>query len=283
MLRAFASRCGDSRSRLLLKGAQAQVLAGGPDAGVDAPFLVMDLAPGRLLLAGLDGSAALRQLPALSRRLPDLLGRVTAQLHALDPEPVRVSAHTSRLSSPTNIDAFMSAQVEAATETGRSDPAGAARWLVAHPPPRGRSTVCHGDVQPFNLLVHGDQWTLLDWTTALLAEPAYDVAFTILILRHPPVDAPKGLRPILSAAGALLARRFVAAYRRAGGDTGPASTLNWYTAVHSLRILVEVEGWQQEPNGGGKSTHPWTTIAPAAARLLAQTTNTHVEYAGVDA
>lgn len=41
-------------------------------------------------------------------------------------------------------------------------------------------------LSPFNLLVDGDRWTLIDWSTAVLADPHYDLAFTTLMLATPP-------------------------------------------------------------------------------------------------
>ncbi|MBK6671255.1 MAG: phosphotransferase [Actinobacteria bacterium] len=46
----------------------------------------------------------------------------------------------------------------------------------------------------FNLLVDGDRWTLIDWSTAVLADPHYDLAFTDLMLRNPPLGGSPLLR-----------------------------------------------------------------------------------------
>jgi len=96
------------------------------------------------------------------------------------------------------------------------------------------------------------------------------------MLRHPPLAAPAALRPVIVAAGAGLARRFVAAYRRHGGTVPDRQTIDWYTGLHALRILTEFDSWRHDPAGSDHSLHPWTAIAPAAALALSRTTGTAV-------
>ena len=76
---------------------------------------------------------------------------------------------------------------------------------AGRPPSVSTTVICHGDLHPFNLLVddNGDV-TVVDWTAAIRAEPAYDVAFTAMLLANPPLDAPvpsSPLRPLGRAAG----------------------------------------------------------------------------------
>ncbi len=135
--------------------------------------------------------AAIRQLPPLARGLPDLLGRITADLHSLDPKSLRTVVAEAGAVAPSDTLTFLACLTEAADRLGRTDLSEAARWLFAHPPPTGRRVIGHGDLHPFNLLVDGERWTLLDWSTALVTDPAYDLAFTTLMLSHPPLAAPR--------------------------------------------------------------------------------------------
>jgi aminoglycoside phosphotransferase (APT) family kinase protein len=178
--------------------------------------------------------------------------------------------------APSNAGAFLNWLIDATDRLGRTDLSEAARWLDAHPPLGGRLVIGHGDLHPFNLLVDGERWTLLDWSTALVADPAYDLAFTTLMLRHPPLVAPAPLRPIIRTAGAAIARRFVAAYRRAGGIVPDQQTFDWYSSLHALRILTEFESWRLDSAGTDHSSHPWTALAPVAAHILSRTTRTPV-------
>jgi aminoglycoside phosphotransferase (APT) family kinase protein len=248
-------------------------MAGGASAGLGSAFLLMDHAPGRPPLDGLDGAAAIRRLPSLARSLPDLLGQVTAALHALDPTHVQAALAGASIDAPCDPLAFLTALAELADRLGRADLHAAARWLAGHPPTGGREVIAHGDLHPFNLLIDGNRWTLLDWTTALIADPAYDLAFTTFMLRHPPLTAPAPLRPLIRAAGAGLARRFIAAYQLAGGSVPHQQTLVWYTSLHALRILTELDGWRHEPARSDHASHPWTLVSPAAVAVLSRTTS----------
>lgn len=252
--------------------APAVRLSGGADAGVGGAFMLMDRAPGAPALAGLDGIAALRRLPALARRLPAVLGHVAAALHALDPAPLRRTLADARVTAPSDAPAFLASLAESAGRLGRADLRAAALWLAGHPPPSPRHVIAHGDLHPFNVLVDRERWTLLDWTSALVADPAYDLAFTTLMLSHPPLAAPAPLRPAIAAAGAALARRFHTAYRRHGGIVPGQQALDWHTSLHALRILIELHSWRHNSAGSGHASHPWTAAGPVAAAVLSRTT-----------
>ena len=256
---------------------------GDASAGLGRPFLVMARAPGAPPLAGLDGIAALRRLPAAAHALPALLGNVMAELHHLDPQPFlhalgALGAQGAAIDTP----GMLNHMTQSAAALGRADLTRAAGWLAGHRPTPAAPVVCHGDLHPFNLLVSNGRWTLLDWTAAVIAEPAYDLAFTTLLLRHPPLAAPRPLQPVTGAAGRYAARRFQASYQasfQASGKTLPDSTrLEWHTALHSLRILLEVEGWRHDAAPGQHAGHPWLTIGPAAANALQRTTGIDVSW-----
>jgi len=138
--------------------APAVRLCGGAGAGVGGAFMLMDRAPGVPALAGLDGIAALRRLPALARRLPAILGLVSAALHALDPDPLRIALADTGVTAPSDAPAFLAALTEAADRIGRADLRAAALWLAGHPPPSSRHVIAHGDLHPFNIVIDGDDW-----------------------------------------------------------------------------------------------------------------------------
>jgi aminoglycoside phosphotransferase (APT) family kinase protein len=256
-------------------------LAGGPGTGLGGAFLVMDHAAGRMPLDGLDGIAALRRLPVLARDLPELLGQAAARLHALDPAPLRQALCEARVTATVTAAAMLAGLQEASAAAGRADLAAAAGWLAAHPPAPGPQAICHGDLHPFNLLVEQGRWILLDWTTALIADPAYDLAFTAMVLRHPPLTAPPPLRPmlrpLLAAAGAVVARRFLGAYRRHGGRRSDPATLTWFASLHALRILTEVDSWRHDAGTQAHAGHPFLAVASTAARSLTRATGISVQ------
>ena len=57
-------------------------------------------------------------------------------------------------------------------------------------PPSDASVICHGDLHPFNILTHPDGDTVLDWSATRIAHPAYDIAFTHLLLATLPCTPP---------------------------------------------------------------------------------------------
>jgi aminoglycoside phosphotransferase (APT) family kinase protein len=252
-------------------------VAGDGNAGLGLPFLVMARAAGAPPLAGLDGIAALRRLPSAARALPALLGSVMAELHRLDPQPFLDAPRA--LSAAIDIPGALDHLTVSAARLERADLTQAAAWLAGHRPAAAAPVVCHGDLHPFNLLVSdNDHWTLLDWTAAVIAEPAYDLAFTTLLLRHPPLAAPGPLQPVIGAAGRYAARRFQASYQASGQALPGQPRLEWHTAMHALRILIEVEGWRHEAVPGQHAGHPWLAIGPPAAEALQRTTGTRVSW-----
>jgi aminoglycoside phosphotransferase (APT) family kinase protein len=249
-------------------------VAGGPDDGLGRAFLVMDRAAGKPALASLDSSLTPAAVPRLLRQVPQLLATSMARLHALDPDLVRGELGQAG-DAPVTVPALLAALVRFAAEFGRTDLAEAGRWLAGHPPRPSRDVICHGDLHPFNLLADGDRVTVLDWSTALLAPPAYDVGYTSLLLSEPPLPVPAWQRPLVRRFGRVLAGRFVRGYRRQAAAFEPGE-LTWHQAVACLRVLVEVAGWEHRGTAGAHAGHPWLVSGPALARRLAALTRTPV-------
>jgi aminoglycoside phosphotransferase (APT) family kinase protein len=243
--------------------------SGGPAEGVDGrAFMIMTLADGHPLLAGLDGVGALAKLPSLARRLPVTVANVLASLHRLDPEPVERRLRDAGVAAP-RLDTMLESLRSTSDALGRIDLAGAAAWLQTHPPSAEPTVVCHGDMHPFNLLVDDDgTTTVLDWSAAMLAPATYDLGFTSLVLASPPLLVPRGLRPVVRAAGRALSRRFVRAYERASSHAVDPSALVWHQGVVCVRALVEVAGWVAAGTIDGRDGHPWVIAGDAFASRL---------------
>jgi aminoglycoside phosphotransferase (APT) family kinase protein len=245
--------------------------AGGPDDGLGFAFMVMDRAPGAMLLSGLSAARALGRGSALFREIPRLLAATMAQLHALDPEPVRDQLDAVGAATPS-VSSMLARLGEFADGFRRPDLVQTVQWFVDHPAHTARDVICHGDLHPFNLLRDGSRVTLLDWTTALLAPRLYDVAFTSLVLSEALVAGPGWLRPLVRLAGRRAAIRFVRSYQRSAGVAIDEAELAWYQAVVCLRALVEVAGWTHFAQTPAHAGHPWLSAGPAfAARLTAMT------------
>ena len=61
--------------------------------------------------------------------------------------------------------------------------------------------MCHGDLHALNVLVDGDQLTVIDWELAALGDPAFDIARTKLLLHAVPMDIPSAARPVIQHLG----------------------------------------------------------------------------------
>ena len=249
--------------------------SGGPDCGLGRAFMVMERAAGRSALSGLDGAVTPAAVRRLLRQIPELLAGSMARLHALDPDLVRGELEQVR-EVPVTVADLLSALARFATEFGRPDLVSAARWLADHPPGPAPDVICHGDLHPFNLLADGDRVTVLDWSTALLAPRAHDVAFSSLLLSEPPLRVPGWQRPLVRVFGRVLARRFVRDYQRRTAVTVEPGELRWHQAVVGLRALVEVAGWVHQGVAGSREGHPWLVSGPAFARRLAGLTGAPV-------
>lgn len=234
-------------------------LHGAPGPELDRAWMLMDHARGLPMIDDLSGIGAIARLPRLARAMPDQLARCAAGLHTLDPGPLR----------STLLDADPLPRLHALAGTlDRPDLVAVADWLEHTRPAAGAMVFCHGDLHPFNVLTHTDGDTVLDWSSAIIAEPESDLAFTHLLLANPPLVAPPPLRPAIAAAGRALARRFVRTYERLAGAPVPPDRLGWYVDLHALRVVAEVASWQADDSPDRRPGHPYHLLAPTLSRRL---------------
>jgi len=212
---------------------------------IGGAFLVMDRLPGKPLLderfLGLDA----------------VLVDVQARLHALDAEAVlrALDDEGPPLSRETiGFDAYL-AQLEARIAHGGLEGLRRAMsWLRERRPPEpARRAICHGDFHPQNVLSDGGTVTgVLDWPNALVADPAYDVASTRIILALTPLSLlglPAVLRGVAQIARRLLARRYLAGMRRRR-PIDPA-VLAYYEAASAMRGLVRAAEHRRRRDAAG--------------------------------
>jgi aminoglycoside phosphotransferase (APT) family kinase protein len=249
--------------------------AGDQAAGLGRAFMVMDRASGTALLPTLNGPAALTGALRMARRIPEVLASAMARLHALDPAPVRDKLGQAG-AAPVTIDGMLEAIAVHAAGCQRPDLASASGWLISHPLPHSPEVICHGDLHPFNLLADDGQFTVLDWSAALLAPRAYDVAFTALMLAEPPLDVPGQLRQFVRWAGRRLASHFIRRYHAHAGTAVSAAELRWHRAVVCLRSLTDVAGWVHGEELSQHAGHPWLSSGEAMAGLLREVTGSEV-------
>ena len=249
-------------------------LADATNATLGRPFILMDRAEGQPLLANLDLRRALATLPRILAALPGILAERLAALHRLDPEPTRQALAAA--GALDQVDGSAALLTPLQNSPGVAHFTGLRRGRVA---PCQRATdathvVCHGDLHPLNLLAVGTNVTaVIDWTGARLADPAYDVACTAVLLAQAPLAAPAAVQPALRAVGRSLARRFVKQYRRR--NDLDADQLRWNEAWQCTRILAEVANWRLSERATD-GTHPFETSSDGIRHHLRRVTGIDV-------
>jgi len=225
------------------------LLASTDPAILGAPFLLMQRRPGRPLVA------------THSLGMGRVLADVQVRLHALDAAPL------ARVLGPAfALDGYLdtlAARIERAALDGLAP---VLAWLRAHRPRDGRLAICHGDFHPQNVLVErGTVTAVLDWPNALIADPAFDVASTLDILRFVPAgltSVPPPLRVVARLFQPLVARSYLARYRRQRAVDD--ARLAYYEAAAALRALVRAG----EHRRGFTGAPTALDASPYARRLL---------------
>jgi aminoglycoside phosphotransferase (APT) family kinase protein len=242
-------------------------LAGAPGQHLDRAWMVMDHATGSSLLGDLSGVAALARAPRLVRGLPDALAGHAAALHRLDP-----TALAALLGADDETDSIVDGLERQATEADRRDLVAIVDAVRALRPRGGRTVVCHGDLHPFNVLHDPSGDTVLDWSAARLTDPAYDLAYTSLLLGHPPLVAPTPVRQVVGAIGRSLVRRLMHTYDRVADAPVDPVQLDWFGLVMALRVLVEMASWTNQGTLDERRSHPFHLLAPHAVARLERAT-----------
>jgi len=237
------------------------LLASGDAAALGGPFVVMDRAPGRpLLRARMLGVGAV--LADLQSRLHELDASVL--LDALDrdgPPPGR---------ELVTFDGYL-AQFHARIDKGALEGLRPAiEWVMAHRPREAlRPSICHGDFHPHNILHDGRRATaVLDWPNIVVADPAYDVASTLLILRHTPIElsgSPRAMLWMVRVARRVLIVRYLRGYRQRRPID--LASLPYYEAAAAIRALVRAAERRPQQRRGVENP---LDASPYADRLAAR-------------
>ena len=229
-------------------------------------FLVMREMRGRPLAQGIDsaiGGSATSKVIRLLAEAPRTLTQMATtwtqahlRLHELRVEPLREACAAAGLTA-SSFDSRL-----AAVESDLQDPALARlrpvlAWLRAHLPARqAPAVICHGDFHPLNILVaEGQVSGVLDWGSATLAEPAYDVGSTIANLRTVPIGAPMMVRPAVKGLIRYALRRYVRGYQQ--GHPLDLVAVRYYQVFRCTAHLA------------GASRAAGAHHSPAARKLLA--------------
>jgi aminoglycoside phosphotransferase (APT) family kinase protein len=220
-------------------------LVDDPDAGVDAPFYLMQQVPGRILGSRADNAAYTpTQLRALSRELVETL----AALHTMDAAEVG-------LADFGRPEGFLARQLE---RWGRQYDGSRSRdipeldalqrELQDGIPGAGRSSIVHGDYRLDNALVidvEGEPTisAILDWEMATLGDPLTDLGLFGLYWNLNGFDGvPPGVvaTSVFAEDGYPSFEELVAVYSEAARVEVPE--LPWYLALAAFKLAVILEG-----------------------------------------
>lgn len=228
-----------------------------PDA-FGNPFLIMERLAGENMWSSAVGPRG-RKLRLLS--MPQRLAEAHARLHRIEGAVLTRAAVRAGLDPAMLTVAGEVQRIRIRIENARLEGLlHGVSWLQRNVRrPLEPEVVCHGDFHPLNLMVQGDRLTgVIDWPQAIVAEPAYDVAATRVLLsfadagltglsrrlfdivRHYPVarylDAYRRLRPLQDANMLYFeALRVLSALTYAGEH--PAGPRNPWRKPHTLAAL----------------------------------------------
>ena len=124
----------------------------------------------------------------------------------------------------------------------------AVQWLLENRPPEpAQLSICHGDFHALNILYADDHITgVLDWPGFVIADPALDIAHTIMLMTIPSKYLALSLNGLSSVDWDRLVTQYLAAYR----THKPIDTTNldYYQVRRCVMALIEgTEGhkvWQ---------------------------------------
>jgi aminoglycoside phosphotransferase (APT) family kinase protein len=277
VLRIYATERGAPRARREFAVQSFAYARGFPTA---RPILIDEdgepLGGPFLLMQRLRGRALLEVLQARPWRLWDLPRRMAelhARLHQLPPEGFPDAAADFLDRSLDEIRARVVAYGLDGLRPGLE-------WLAANRPRRtGVRRPLHLDWHPQNLILCGDTLSAIDWVEAAVGDRHADVATSLVLMLCCPVPAcARWQRPFIPAVRAVLARRYLRAYRRR--LPLDETRLTFYAAWAALRRLAGYGRWiAAGPGSNGCKASVLRKLSPAHFRTLC---NYFARHSGVE-
>lgn len=217
---------------------------------LEQSWMVMEHIDGRPMLSRRHGSRLLGGVIRSYWDVPRVLAALAARVHALDVRPI-----VAQLGSEAVAGSSLARMRALAVELNSADLIRRADELLASRPAFERSALCHGDIQPFNVIraerEHEDRHYLLDWSYAQYDDPHYDLAATHIMLSYPPLSVPAPLERLAVLLSRGLRRRFLRAYEQASGRPVDPGRLAWYRRLVALRIMLRVATARRDALVGG--------------------------------
>ncbi len=241
-----------------------RVLAASADPAVlGGAFLVMERLPGRLLLE-------VRWVGVAS-----VLVETQQRLHALDAAPLLEAMDRAGGRDAVTFDGLLAQLQSRIVRRSLDGLRGAMEWLTEHRPPAPeRPVICHGDLHPQNILMAGGAVTgVIDWPNVVVADPAYDVASTRIILGLVPLTLsamPAPVRALVRLVRPVLLARHLAGYRRHRPIDPRAFA--YYEAASCMRPLVRAAENRLSAAAGALNPFDTSTFGERVCARYAQLT-----------
>ncbi len=193
------------------------------------PAIIMDLADGVCDYMALNGDRPLDTRIAIARQLCDRL----ADIHLLD---WRRQGLGGVLADPGPAAAIAAVDLwEGELRRVQLQPEPELEmviaWLRKHAPVSQATTLVHGDFKPGNVLMQGDEVTLvLDWETAHLGDPLEDIGWVTNPLRAREQQI----------AGAWEPAQLIARWSERTGFTADPQAVHWWNVLANLKQAMTV-------------------------------------------
>jgi aminoglycoside phosphotransferase (APT) family kinase protein len=247
------------------------LMRGSSRSPLERPFTISPLMAGKTFEALLNPTTVL----STARRLPVQLGETMSTLHALPTAAIaeRLAAAGWPAARLDSLAVLSELQTQLGSLQGSGLATGAA-WLANHKPNFAPAVVCHGDLHPMNLLFDGDRVVaVLDWELARLADPAFDVARTSMLLRLSPAAVPHVPRAIAKRMARRLSKAFVENYRQHRGVD--ETSLQWHEALHCLRTatIATLGAQPSAPPRLRRTSEVWLSAVPRLKKRFTDLTS----------
>jgi aminoglycoside phosphotransferase (APT) family kinase protein len=282
--RVFRTRGAGERARLEAAIQGALVGAGYPAAPVvdvgatgvlDGPFILMERLAGAALLEQLGslGSQGGFRIPSAMTVVreastlpfvPHLLAQAQHRLHALDARILVSGLDASGVAEESlTVDAHLRTITETTDNLGLDELGTILGWLRDHRPAEVRRVICHGDIQPLNVLTRRYQVSgVVDWSWTTLAEPELDFGFSNAAFATAPVEGPRHLRGFLERAQRRFSANYLRAARRSGGLD--ARRIEYYQVLRCA-LAIGAIARRREGDDEGQLDAVWDTAAGSRA------------------
>ncbi|MFT3728538.1 MAG: phosphotransferase [Terricaulis sp.] len=189
----------------------------------------------------------------IMRECRDIWDDAQQRLHALDPDDFLARIEAAGLSRQNfSVDAELARfKAKIPSEYAAAFAPGFA-WLEQNKPPVEERAICHGDLQPLNVLADGAELSgVLDWGATVVGHPAVDYGAVLAIMATAPTPGPWMTRPLIRLLMNKLARDHARPYfaRHKGGRTA----LRYFAAYNNMSQLASAAAPRGTEGGAFRS------------------------------